>query len=229
MSNPYSAPLLTPFCLYTSVFYTFSPQKDSSDQFSKLSMKPTLGLNNEKSMDFLMSPIKRGGSGANFGEKGNIPPKSSFLDSKDRKLVRGRGKALTTNSIRSFNGIENKKGGFVIKKTLNRQATTMTVVREAKAVVKYDDDGDKIVNQYRIITELGRGAFGKVKLVESNANFKKYVRFSEVLRAVFHLLGWVLASRVCFLLRGYEKLPKKFDFYSFSKIEDLTKSVLNAV
>ena len=67
-----------------------------------------------------------------------------------------------------------KEEGFSQRK-LNRQFTAMSVVREAKATVTYDDDGDKLVNQYKVVSELGRGAFGKVKLVINEEDNTQYV------------------------------------------------------
>lgn len=48
------------------------------------------------------------------------------------------------------------------------------LIKENKAKITYDDDGDKKVNQYRVITLLGKGAFGKVKLVECEDDKLKY-------------------------------------------------------
>lgn len=50
----------------------------------------------------------------------------------------------------------------------------MSQVKENKAHVSYDDDGDKKINQYRVIQFLGQGAFGKVKLVENENDKKLY-------------------------------------------------------
>jgi serine/threonine protein kinase len=54
------------------------------------------------------------------------------------------------------------------------RSITSTNIRENKAKITYDDDGDKKVNQYRVITLLGKGAFGKVKLVESEDDKLQY-------------------------------------------------------
>lgn len=47
-------------------------------------------------------------------------------------------------------------------------------MQENKAHVSYDDDGDKRINQYRVVSFLGQGAFGKVKLVENELDNKFY-------------------------------------------------------
>lgn len=47
-------------------------------------------------------------------------------------------------------------------------------IQENKATITYDDDGDKKINQYRVISFLGKGAFAKVKLVENQDNQIKY-------------------------------------------------------
>lgn len=61
---------------------------------------------------------------------------------------------------------------------------TMTAIKENKANITYDEDGDEKINQYRVMHELGAGAFGKVMLVIDDKNGqKKYVNtLSLILR-----------------------------------------------
>lgn len=47
---------------------------------------------------------------------------------------------------------------------------------ESKGTVRYNEDGEKQLNEYIIMKELGRGAFGKVFLVINENDRKKCVR-----------------------------------------------------
>lgn len=57
-----------------------------------------------------------------------------------------------------------------------KKQMTMTAIKENKANITYDEDGDEKINQYRTLYELGAGAFGQVMLVIDDNTDKKYVR-----------------------------------------------------
>jgi len=56
-----------------------------------------------------------------------------------------------------------------------QRARTPLVKESTKANITYDAEDNKMVNSYRMISELGKGAFGKVKLVLNQEDGKHYV------------------------------------------------------
>ena len=59
------------------------------------------------------------------------------------------------------------------------------MVLEKKATITYDDEGSKMINQYQQLMQLGKGAFGKVKLVvcsKTNLKFAMKIQSKKKLR-----------------------------------------------
>ena len=67
-----------------------------------------------------------------------------------------------------------KKKQRLFKQGSSVRSITSQTIRENKAKITYDDDGDKKINQYRVIHLLGQGAFGKVKLVQNEDDKLSY-------------------------------------------------------
>jgi len=63
-----------------------------------------------------------------------------------------------SNTVTKNSGFNNSK--------FARSTTGQSFVREStRAEVSFDTDGEIVINEYKIIGELGKGAFGTVKLV----------------------------------------------------------------
>ena len=73
--------------------------------------------------------------------------------------------------------IDQFKGRKYLKSvtTITSQHSIRSIREYGKVTFNYNDDGDKLINQFLILKDIGRGSFAKIKLVLNTENNQKYV------------------------------------------------------
>ena len=92
---------------------------------------------------------------------------SRFDSGRNKKIKRRRSNSLNSRAL----GKQKKGNG------LHSSRYVSFIVKESSYVaVGVDEDGNKMINEYTILSTLGSGAFAKVKLCMNNTNEKPFVK-----------------------------------------------------
>ena len=105
------------------------------------------------------------------------------VDSKEKKINEGKSFAETPIKARRDNNTPSVSQMSLFTNSIN------VPDNYSKANISYNEEGEKNVNEYKMIKEIGRGAFGKVKLAINMVDNQKYaVKVQNMKKQKFKLL-----------------------------------------